>query len=735
MTPLYSSEQYINEQHQYIIDLLCEKRLKEALYILGQYLHNNTDWEIHNKLEQIQTSYSYMLQYMRQGIEDPERNKLYRKLLTNTMEIADKSWIENLVPISFSHYYRIKKDIEAFPHKSLKDIRLILETYTEELAVANLLPNTLNENAFHIRKQHEEALNLLFEETWVSEAWGVEEESEATMYLHSELIVENDLSLLVSAVTLSLLTYFDLKKMMWLFDAYSHTSTQVNQRALVGIAFILHLFAKRIELYPEVAARLTLLNENNLFSIDMNRLHIQWLLCQETEKIDKKMREEIIPEMLKSANLENLKYGIEETEEENDDKNPDWTNAMKESAFEDKLREMNDLQIEGADVYMSTFSQLKSYPFFRTMSNWFYPFDKQHSEVVKEFANKDQSNSIIDLILDSAFFCDSDKYSLCFTMMHLPQYQRDMMLSQLTEQQMEDFRDEQKASSLKKFSQQPETICNQYLHSLYRFFKIHPHKREFPAMFDGAILLHKNSLLTETLYKPQLLLKLGDFLFGKEHPAMAVNVYTDLTDLQGDSADLFQKIGYCRQKEKKYDLAIEAYLKADMIQPDNAWTNRHLATCYRLTKVYKKALEYYLKIETVQPESPNIIFYIGSCLAELERYEEALNYFFKLDFMETNCMKAWRAIGWCSFLTGKQKQAIKYYEKVIEKGPLWQDYLNAGHTLWSMGLIEKAIKMYSEALSECKDRDTFRRFLEKDIPSLIEQGINKDDIPLMLDII
>ena len=37
------------------------------------------------------------------------------------------------------------------------------------------------------------------------------------------------------------------------------------------------------------------------FKENVARIYRQMLLCQETEKIDKKMREEIIPEMLKNV--------------------------------------------------------------------------------------------------------------------------------------------------------------------------------------------------------------------------------------------------------------------------------------------------------------------------------------------------------------------------------------------------------------------------------------------------
>ena len=82
-TPHYSimDEQTINEQHNSIIALLKGKRLKEAQTQLTSMLATCPDWTLHNRLEQAQTSYNYMLQYMKQGVDDPERGKLYIKLL------------------------------------------------------------------------------------------------------------------------------------------------------------------------------------------------------------------------------------------------------------------------------------------------------------------------------------------------------------------------------------------------------------------------------------------------------------------------------------------------------------------------------------------------------------------------------------------------------------------------------------------------------------------------------
>lgn len=69
------NEQAIQEQYQHIVSLLEQKRLKEAQIQLEAFLWKCKDWTLHSRLEQAKVSYQYMLQYMRQGINDPERQK------------------------------------------------------------------------------------------------------------------------------------------------------------------------------------------------------------------------------------------------------------------------------------------------------------------------------------------------------------------------------------------------------------------------------------------------------------------------------------------------------------------------------------------------------------------------------------------------------------------------------------------------------------------------------------
>ncbi len=730
------NEQAIQEQYQHIVSLLEQKRLKEAQIQLEAFLWNCNDWTLRNRLEQAKVSYQYMLQYMRQGVNDPERQKLYRQLLAETRELAEQARISLLDEVSTHYYHALhknKRNMEA--GYGMSSWLKVLESFPDDMAVCQLMPDN-KQSLDSALQRHEETAQYLFLTTWGNSGWTAEEEQEARMYLESELLPVNDLCLFTGAVLLSLMECFDPRKFSWLLDAATHADTQVSQRALVIIAIVLHIHPNRLWLYPELEARLSLLNEDGSFGKQLNRVYIQLLRSQETEKIDKKMREEIIPEMMKNVSImRNMKYGFEENMDE-DDRNPDWEKAFEESGLGDKIREMNELQLEGADVYMSTFAQLKSYPFFQNPHNWFYPFDMQHSGIIREFGLKPTGdNAILSLILQSGFFCNSDKYSLCFTMAHIPQAQRNMMLSQMTSQDLNELMDESKSSGLRQYAQRPDVISNQYIHDLYRFFKLSQRRHEFRDIFKEEIALHRIPALKDILRKPDLLVTIADFHFRKEHPAEALSIYQEVIDMNYADADIFQKTGYCLQKEKRYKEAISAYRKADVLKPDHIWTIRHLATCYRQLRDFASALEYYRKVEAMQPENRNVTFFIGSCLAEQERYEEALQCFFKLDLMENDCIKAWRAIGWCSFVSGKSEQAMRYYEKVLALKPIATDYLNAGHVALRLGNMEKAAELYGKAASESGNRETFLDIFDKDKETLIKLGIDENDIPLIRDLV
>ena len=98
-------------------------------------------------------------------------------------------------------------------------------------------------------------------------------------------------------------------------------------------------------------------------------------------KNNRKMQNELIPEMLKlrpdiSKKINNSTAMIDMSSLE---ENPEWEELLNKSGITDKIKELSQLQEEGSDVFMSTFSHLKSFPFFSDSANWFLPFSLEHS--------------------------------------------------------------------------------------------------------------------------------------------------------------------------------------------------------------------------------------------------------------------------------------------------------------------------------------------------------------------
>ncbi len=210
----------------------------------------------------------------------------------------------------------------------LKTILHILESFNDDLAVSGLLSD---EKMDEVLRRHENTLKFMFVRTWTNSAWTSEDEEDAKAMLASELLLPDDLCLFVSAVTLSLMECFDLRKSCGcLMLTVITTSMSANGHWLVRYSSSTFTEAGFF-IYPELIKRVDLMDEIPSFREDVARIYRQMLLCQETEKIDKKMREEIIPEMLKNvSSMKNIRFGFEENDEENDDKNPDWGRCIRE---------------------------------------------------------------------------------------------------------------------------------------------------------------------------------------------------------------------------------------------------------------------------------------------------------------------------------------------------------------------------------------------------------------------
>jgi tetratricopeptide (TPR) repeat protein len=670
---------------------------------------------------------------MLDGVDDPERTQVYNRLITTTYNITDLICDKLRANSDIALYYTTQKS-HRIANKTLSQLFATLDNSVNELSLGELMSS--GESIMSRRKEVERNAEDFFDKVWTNFPSNSNDYATLREALQPHHLPESVSAMVVSALTLNIVHSFDETKLDILIDTYlHHDSAEVQIRALCGIFITILRYHSRLHLHGNESSRLSLLLDNEQFMTDMRNIIFQFIRSRDTEKISRKLTEEILPKMMKiSPSLyKKIKEDDALNEIESLERNPEWQELLEKSGVTDNIMELNELQMQGADVFMSTFAHLKGFSFFNSLSNWFVPFVTNHSAVCDALGTEEWGKRFADILRSSGFLCNRDKYSFCLSLAHAPIEQRQMMASQFRSEnaQME----EDAKAELYKKSRERESISNRYIQDLYRLIKLHPRRGEFYDIFtlplQELLLIGRLRPIT---HDEKLLKALGEYLFKNEYYNDAVQIFDILTHDNFTDSELYQKYAYCHQALSNYEEALELYLKADLIKPNHVWTLRHIAICYRNLKKVNKALEYFLRANEIDPDNLSINLNIGHCYLEQKNYDKALNYYYKVDFLDTKGTKARRPIAWCSFLAGKYEQASRWYEKILSDKPTALDYLNAGHVSWARGNVREAINLYLQSISaDGNDTNRFTQNFENDTQELIAAGIKAEDIPIILD--
>lgn len=681
------------------INKLDERHLGEALELLQELANVLGDWKLLDEVADVNSAYGLLLYYMEQGNNDPAREQQHTNFIAACYNIAEKAaQTERALVTGTSARMRSISEI-------LKDM--------ENLELKNITSDPCEEDA----NKHVELYTELFNASYDSFLWNDEAAAQAQEVIDSALIAENDKVLMASGLFINCLQAFDARKIIFFADNYSTaTSSMLRIRMLVAVAFTLYTYRKRLFAYPVITSKLKDLCNNPRFTTDMQNLQKLIIESLSTHEVDRKMREEIIPAMLKSHNFNPEKFGIDSLEEISES-NPEWKN------FEQQVGKLAELEAAGADIYYSTFSTLKRYPFFNNAANWLYPFEENHPGIPKQI-RKTGLKGIANALLKSDVLCDSDKYSFCMLTTQMTDGQVNMIISQLPEMGGYDT----------AIAQTSESTCRNYLRNLFRFFYLYSGKSKPANPFETDMSLLDCNELAEAFKDKTEINKISAYAIKKGKYDMAIS-FLLLSETKGFAdSEVYQELGFCYQKKKSYFDAIAAYEKANALSGDSKWTLQHLAQTNRIVGNYKDALNYYRLLETAKGEDAKIAFRCGECLVHLESYDDAMHEFFKAEYLNPDMTAATRAIAWCSILTDDIKQARKYYDKLLLKEEQGEDLLNAGHAAWIDGDTKAAVELYSRAYAELK-REEFLKRMQSDKEILKTHGISNYDITFMSDIV
>ncbi|MDE7375306.1 MAG: tetratricopeptide repeat protein [Muribaculaceae bacterium] len=713
--------------------LIDARRLREAIAELKGMAQRRLAWAIGDRLEQTEQAYAYMLRYVADGADDPERASVYDGIVADLYSALDQlaHFLEKAE--SPTLYYSAVRTRELAQSPGIGALLSQWAEAADKMSLFSIVASGDNTDGRANRQAIERLQRDLFAAIWTTPILSAADSDALAQALASDAYPRELKLHMISAITLGLMQMWDARKMEILIGAYmAPGDVKVTSAALVGM--LLGLWMHRSRPLPRrVADMLASAKDAPQWQSDLRTAYIEMIRARDTERINKKITDEVIPDMLnlRPELMDKINGGqINPTDATSLQENPEWQELLDKNGITDKLKELTEIQMEGGDVMMSTFAHLKTFPFFNEVSNWFLPFTIRHSDVADSAA---ELGIVSEMIENASFMCDSDKYSFMLALRMVPEQQRQLMSSQFKAQSSNIY----EAMGEAQGATAPEArrmAVNSYMQNIYRFFKLFSRRREFFDPFDSGINLISVPALASDFDDPELLSVVAEFYFKLNYMADALDVFKRLEAIDGADAQRYQKMGYCAEHLRDYAQAINYYQKAELLDAQSAWTAKRLAACYRAVGDREKALQYYRRLAADQPDNLQLALLYGYALTESGDYAGAVKQFYKVEFLNEKSTKAWRPLAWTLFLTGDYEASKRYYDRILTDNPKPGDYLNIGHAHLASGDMKQAINAYVLSVQlGGGDREAFMQSLTDDSAHLTAAGVSPKMLPLIAD--
>lgn len=727
----------INKTTNRVRTRLAQGRVADAVNELKPLVEAAAEWSLNQEMERIESLYRMMLQYMVKGVSDPTRYKLRTQLVSDLYTLTDVVTAALSMPQSTDLYYIRRQTVV----QKNGNIGRLLAQYRQQLNKIELLSSVSEETRDNevIAKLRREAGTIesdLFNVVWTTFPLSADDSRELAQFMADDNVSWVVKSLLVSALFLALNKFYDEKKVMLLVDVYTQEKhPQVQLRALVALLLTLYTYRRRVAYCPALSDALGRVAAVPTASTDLRSVFIALVRSRNSDNIKERFDTELMNdiEKLRPDLLNKMRRGgnaapLDLTEA---DANPEWQEWIEKSGIEERLREFNELQMKGGDVYLSTFSHLKSFPFFHTLSNWFLPYYAEQPELHDRLGKV----SLLGLLAVNPYMCDSDKYSMMLSLSNMPDDRRRIIANQLESLSASQDDADEFTADVKPRDMAREPIINSYVQDLYRFFRLYSRRREFYGVFDTELNLLEVPFLEPLVNDDVTVAAIAEFYLKNGFNTDAIAYYTYLREHAAEvPVHIYQKMGFAYQHMGSFRLAIEQYERYELVDPDDVWNLRHIAACYRMLHNPERSLEYYKRALDIKGDDVMLCLNVGHSLLRLGRAGEALKYYFRADYLDAKSQRAWAPIAWCSFLEKNYEQSERYFERLLNEGkPTWNAILNYGHLKLVTGRVAEAVDMYRRALDASGDRDSFVEQMRTDAHYLTGRGVDERDLPLIID--
>lgn len=707
--------------------LVEDKNLGNSLRLIHGFIIQNNFPEFEGRYSEIESNYALMKDFMQKGYKDAERDKLYISLLQKSFCLYSDmlTTLKKRNNSALNHYSSL-----SVVDKPLDAVKEKLEAFVQDTALLSLEEFDEGKQT-EIYREHHEFMTSLFYHIMMDKQWGRKTKEFYQDLLLSPTVDSVDVQLIVSSVMLSLLQAFDANKFLMLVYVYRYSlDVKVKQRALVG--WVLAIPENEYGLFPEIKEEIDGLLQSESVRQELLELQIQMIYCTDAEKDTAEIQKEIMPNLIKGQNLSIITEIGEDSLQ--DILNPASSEQAMEN-LEKSYHKMQEMQKKGSDIYFGGFSQMKRFPFFNIINNWFCPFYPEHPEL-KTISGIDCKNFIRNLF-NNGPFCNSDKYSFALAMStvinQIPPSIREMMGSENVFINQDVSEEQDKAAYIRRM----------YLQDIYRFFKVSYLRTHFIDPFDmqGE---HRNAFFfTNGMFKDvglELQVKeLGRFLLRKKKHDLLKRLFMQFPALDDMDSLYLQAVNALHYKE--YFKAQALYEKVLEFSPNDERALKGMAQASFYIDDFERAEKYYNLLNIMNPNDRNVA--LNLCVSKIrnQHVEEGVELLFKLQYENPHDLNILRALAWGEMMLRRLSDAETVYGKILEKGAnvRGNDYLNAGYCKWFLGKIGEAVAFFRQFVEESNVSvsDAYSLLsdsLINDIELIRHNGLSDIDVNVMIDL-
>lgn len=516
----------------------------------------------------------------------------------------------------------LKKQGEAI---DIKEVKPTLEKFVSREAMLflnhDLSKEEQDQASATLYQEWEECREKIFGRFVSSGYWNDEERAEVKDTILSPTVDSLTSQLLVSAITLSAATVFDMGKFTLLYDIYRQTDDdEVKVRALLGWLLV-SMNSSCYEQHPDFLSFAEQLTEDckndsdllaeiikaqkmlavTVFSEQKSIDYTNDIMASLSNRFLGNLKNKVADLLEADEDMRNI-FGVEDDEETSDEESPirsvdintdeDGDPALNVGV--DSPLSMDEMMDKGIDILLPQFKMLRDQTaFFTHLYNWFMPFYLKNPHVTEALGFVDEKRKFCKAFCSTARSCPADAYSLANLIISHPNEIPENIVDCYDDPEDEgdgsETADEEEI--VNEFFKEPEEhrakrIRINYIRNLLRFSKFYKEKDELFTILDEldddkpAYAVLAGPLFQDEFFD-KYRMAIARYSFRREFPDM---VDVMLEGVPCDTLEMHFMQGWvCMQKEDDHSLrmAVDHFKEMLKMQPDMKPVYLQLGICYR----------------------------------------------------------------------------------------------------------------------------------------------------------